>query len=371
MSKKNKEQEINVESQTFLYNYLNAFSPVGQETEGQKIWTDYIKQFTSNVNKDAYGTAWGVYTNTKLFPVMQDKKKVVIEAHCDEIAWIITNIESDGFIRVKRHGGSDNMIAASKSVIIHTHDGQKVKGFFGSPAIHVRSKQTEMGPEQHELWLDVGVDSSDRVKELGIEVGCIATFDDQFQEVGDYYVGRSLDNKIGGYIIAEVLRQISEEKVKLPYDLYVVNSVQEEVGLYGARLIAKRLQADIALVHDVCHNTNHPKMNKSKDGDIKGGNGPCLEFTSQNHRGINSMIREVAKSNDIPVQLTVGSYGNDTVSFFLENTPTAILASPLKYMHTTVEMVHKKDVENCIKLYIEILKSITPEWIDSINNPKV
>jgi putative aminopeptidase FrvX len=371
MSKKGKEQEVDIESKTFLYDYLNAFSPVGQETEGQKIWIDYIKQFTTNVNKDAYGTAWGIYSNTKLFPVIQDRKKVVIEAHCDEIAWIITHIESDGYIRVKRHGGSDNMIASSKSVIIHTHDGQKVKGFFGSPAIHVREKNTTMGPEQHELWLDVGVDSLERVKELGIEVGCIATFDDQFQEVGDYYVGRSLDNKIGGYIIAEVLRQISEEKIKLPYDLYVVNSVQEEVGLFGARLIAKRLQADIAFVHDVCHNTNHPKMNKSKDGDIKGGEGPCLEYTSQNHRGINSMIRDIAKVNKIPVQLTVGSYGNDTVSFFLENTPTAILASPLKYMHTTVEMVHKKDVESCIKLYVEILKSITPEWIDSIKNPKI
>ena len=135
MSKKNKNQE-SVESQTFLYNYLNAFSPVGLETEGQKVWTDYIKQFTSNVNKDAYGTAWGIYASTNLFNLL-DKKKVVIEAHCDEIACIITNIESDGFIRVKRHGGSDNMIAASKSVIIHTHDGQKVKGGFGHLGVAV------------------------------------------------------------------------------------------------------------------------------------------------------------------------------------------------------------------------------------------
>jgi len=166
MGKKNKNTK---NSNSFLYEYLNAFSPVGLETEGQKVWIEYIKQFTSNVNKDAYGTAWGIYSSTNLFNLL-DRKKVVIEAHCDEIAWIITNIESDGFIRVKRHGGSDNMIAASKSVIIHTHDGQKVKGFFGSPAIHVRDKNVTMGPEQHDLWLDVGVDSSDRVKELGIEV---------------------------------------------------------------------------------------------------------------------------------------------------------------------------------------------------------
>ena len=132
-------------------------------------------------------------------------------------------------------------------------------------------------------------------------------------------------------------------------------------------MIAKTLQADLALVHDVCHNTNTPKIDKAKDGDNKGGEGPCLEYTAQNHREINKMLREVAKDKKIPVQLTVGSMGNDTMAFFLENTPTAILATPLKYMHTTVEMAHKKDVKYAIKLYVEFLKALTPEKILSIN----
>lgn len=357
-------------SKEFLYNYLNAFAPVGQETEGQNVWVDFVRPYSKNnvVQKDPYGTAVAVYSNGDSLD--ENRKRVVIEAHCDEIAWIITQIEKEGYIRVHRHGGSDNMIAASKSVIIHTHDGKKVKGYFGSPAVHVRDKYTVQGPEPHELWIDVGVDSDEEVAKLGIEVGCLVTFDDPFNEVGNYYVGRSLDNKIGGYIIAEVLKRLHDENVTLPYDLYVVNAVQEEVGLFGARLIAQQLKADIALVHDVTHNTNHPKMNKAKDCDVKGGAGGCLEFTSQNHRGIISMIREVAKTKEIPLQLTVGSYGNDTVSFFLENTPTAIIATPLKYMHTTVEMAHKDDVESIIKLFIETLKTITPEWIDSIKNPK-
>jgi putative aminopeptidase FrvX len=356
----------------FLYAYLNAFAPVAQETEGQNIWIDYVKPLADKVSVDAYGTAYAILAGNQ--PSLADRMgipyKVVIEAHCDEIAWIITQIESDGMIRIKRHGGSDNMIAASKSVLIHTHDGKKVPGIFGWPAVHVRDKYTEMGPEVHELWVDLGVDSAEKVEELGVEVGNIITFDDQFKELGDYYIGRSLDNKIGGYIIAEALRKIKENNIKLPYDLYVVNSVQEEVGLFGARLIAKQLKADLALVHDVCHNTNHPKMNKAKDGDIKGGEGPCLEYTSQNHRKINAMLKQIAKEKELPLQLTVGSYGNDTVSFFLEGTPTAILATPLKYMHTTTEMVHKKDVETCINLYVEFLKELTPSKIDEINNRK-
>ena len=261
------------------------------------------------------------------------------------------------------------MIAASKTVLIHNSNGEKIRGVFGSPAIHVREKRTDMGPKINELWIDCGFESDKEVAEAGIEVGNLVTFDDQFSEMGDYYVGRSLDNKIGGYIIAEVLRKLHENNITLPYDLYVVNAVQEEVGLFGSRLIAQTLKADIALVHDVCHNTSHPKMDKSKDCDTRGGNGPCVEFTSQNHKSIISKIRETAKEKEIPLQLTVGSYGNDTVSFFLENTPTAIIATPLKYMHTTCEMAHKKDVSMAIELFYQTLLRITPEWIDDVKNP--
>ena len=359
--KKNKE---------FLYNYLNAYSPVAQEAEGQQIWSDYIKPYVDFLKQDAYGTSYGVLKSKlrKYETLNVNTHKVVIEAHCDEIAWIITNIEKTGMIRVKRHGGSDNMIAPSKTVMIHTHDGKKVRGVFGWPAIHTRKEYTSMGYDQHELWVDCGLKNKASVLEAGVEVGNLITFDTQLEEIGDYYVGRSLDNKIGGYIIAEALRTIVKKGIKLPYDLYVVNSVQEEVGLHGAKKIAKELKADLALVHDVCHNTNTPKIDKAKDGDNKGGLGPCLEYTAQNHREINKMLREIAKDKKIPVQLTVGSMGNDTMAFFMENTPTAILATPLKYMHTTVEMAHKKDVDACIKLFVAFLKALTPQKINEINN---
>jgi len=353
--KKNKE---------FLKKYLNAFAPVAQETEGQMIWTNYIKQYVDFLKQDAYGTSYGILKSKKT----KSPLKVVIEAHCDEIAWIITNIEGDGMIRVKRHGGSDNMIAPSKTVMIHTHTGTKVKGVFGWPAIHTRSAGTIKGFEPHELWVDTGLKDLKAVNKAGVEVGNLITFDDQFHVMGDYYVGRSLDNKIGGYIIAEALRKIVEKDIDLPFDLYVVNSVQEEVGLHGAKMIAKTLDADLALVHDVCHATDHPNMNTAKDGDNKGGAGPCIEYTSQNHRGINAMLREIADKNKIPLQLTVGSQGNDTMAFFMENTPTAILATPLKYMHSTVECAHKKDVKSAINMFVAFLTELTPEKINEINN---
>ena len=346
----------------FLKDYLNAFSPVGNEIEGQKVWVDYIKPIVNEMKVDAYGTAYGLIKGSN------SDKKVVLEAHCDEISWIVTEIESNGMVRVKTNGGSDNMIAPSMTVMVHTHAGKKVPGVFGWPAIHVREKRVEMGPEVHELWIDLGVDTAKKVSKLGIEVGNCVTFDQKFFEMGKYYVGRSLDNKIGGYIIAEVARELREEGTILPFDLYVVNAVQEEVGLFGARLIAKTIKPDLALVHDVTHNTNSPKMNKAKSGDIKGGSGPVIEYSSQNHKDLINIVRDVAKEKEIPLQLSVGSYGNDTVSFFLENVPTVIVASPLKYMHTTIEMVHKDDVAAAIRVFKETLKKLTTGTIVTIND---
>lgn len=343
----------------FLENYLNSYTPTGEEYEGQKIWIDELSKYVDSTDSDAYGTAYGVVNGSS-------DKRVVIEAHVDEISWMVINIESDGFLRVKRNGGSDNMIAPSKTVVVRTHKGEYIRGVFGYPAVHVRKNYTEQGLDQNELWVDLGL-TKEEVLTKGVEVGNMVIFDDKFSKIGNYYTGRSLDNRIGGYIILEVAKRLKENNVKLPFDLYVVNSVQEEVGLYGAKMIAQTLKPDMAIIHDVCHNTNTPRYDKSKDGDVKGGNGPVLEYTAQNHRKIVSKIREIADSNEIPYQLSIGSYGNDTMGFFLANggTPTTIIATPLKYMHTTVEQAHVDDVENAIKLFYNYLINIDVDFINS------
>jgi putative aminopeptidase FrvX len=360
-------------SKQFLNDYINAYSPVAQEWEGQKIWADYVKQHVDEMHSDAYGTVYGIIKskdqdeieekvlkdplNNGVFP--PNRYKVVIEAHCDEISWIISHIDSDGLISVNRHGGSDAAIAPSKSVLVHTRKNGKIRGVFGFPAIHVRKTADEKAPKAENLWIDLGLADKKAVEDAGVEVGNLVTFEETFSELGDFYCGKSLDNKIGGYIIAEVAKKIKENNMTLPFDLYVVNSVQEEVGLHGARLIAQTLKADIALVHDVCHATDTPNMSKSKNCDIKAGKGPTLEYAAQNHRMIIDYIRDTAEANKIKYQVEVGSQGNDTMGFFFANTPTAIIASPLRYMHTTVEMVHKKDVEAAIELFYQCVINMT------------
>jgi putative aminopeptidase FrvX len=346
-------------SKEFLKSYINAYSPVAQEWEGQKIWADYLKPFVDEMHSDNYGTVYGIIKSKVQDEIEAkglERYKVVIEAHADEISWIITHIDADGLVYVTKHGGSDAAIAPSKSVLIHTRKNGRVRGVFGFPAIHVRSTtedKSALKPEN--LWIDLGLADKKAVQNAGVEVGNVVTFEEEFSELGDFYCGKSLDNKIGGYIIAEVARKIKEEKSNLPFDLYIVNSVQEEVGLMGARNIAREIKANVALVHDVCHATDTPKMSKIKNADIKAGNGPTLEYAAQNHRLVLDFIRDIADKNKIKYQVEPGSAGNDTVAFFLANTPTAIIASPLRYMHTTCELVHKKDVKTAINLFYQCL----------------
>jgi putative aminopeptidase FrvX len=347
---------INKKSEAFLYKYLNANSPTGFESEGQKLWVDFIKSYTDEWHLDNYGTAYGVINPGQDY-------KVVIEGHADEISWYVNYISDKGFINVIRNGGSDHIIAPAKRVKIHTDKGI-VKGVFGWPAIHTRTgKDNNLAPNLENIFVDVGAKNKEEVLEMGIHVGCVITFDDGFDKLNDkYYYGRALDNRMGGFCIAEVARLIKEKKKKLPFSLYVVNSVQEEIGLRGAQMIANNIKPDVAIITDVCHDTTTPLIKMAKHGEIKSGEGPALTFAPAVHNKLLKLIRDTAKDEKIPVQLTASSRstGTDTDAFAYSNggVPSALVSLPLRYMHTTVEMAHIKDIENVIKLIYESLLKI-------------
>ncbi len=339
-------------SKDFLYKYLNNESPTGFEQSGQKIWLDYIKPFTDSYFTDTYGTAVAVVNP-------EAKYKVVIEAHSDEISWFVNYISKEGYIYVIRNGGSDFVIAPSKRVKIHTDKGV-VPAVFGWPAIHVREKREEGKMDEETVVLDCGAASDEEVAEMGIKVGCVATFDDQLTELnGKFLAGRALDNRLGGFVIAEVARRIRENNVKLPFGLYVTNAVQEEIGLRGAQMIAERIKPNVAIVTDVTHDTTAPGYNKIKQGEQKCGKGPVLSFAPAIHHNVINMLFEVAEKNKIPYQRAALSRfsGTDADAFAYSNegVATALISMPLKYMHTTVEMAHLDDIENAIKLFYEFL----------------
>lgn len=345
---------ITTKSEKFLEKYLNNPSPTGFESEGQKLWLDYMKPYVDEYIVDNYGSVAGIINPGK-------KYKVVIEAHADEISWFVHYITKDGFIYLMRNGGSDHMIAPSKRVNIHTDDGV-VKAVFGWPAIHMR-KGKEEAPSMKNIFLDCGCTSKEEVEALGIHVGCVATFEDEFMILNkNKYVGRALDNRMGGFMIAEVARLLKESKTKLPFSLYVVNSVQEEIGLRGAQMIAERIKPNVALVTDVCHDTNTPMVNKIENGDLKSGDGPVLTYGPAVQNNFLKQIISTAEKKKIPFQRAVvsRSTGTDTDAFAYSNdgVTSALISLPLRYMHTTVEMVHKEDVENSIRMILETVKSI-------------
>lgn len=347
---------MNKSSEKFLFEYLNANSPTGFEYTGQKIWVDYVKPFVDEWHLDDYGTAYGVINPEKDY-------RVVIEAHADEIAWYVNYISKDGFISVIRNGGSDHIIAPSKRVKLHTKDGV-VDGVFGWPAIHTRrGSNSKLSPTLENIFIDVGAKDKDEVLNMGIHVGTIVTFDDDLMKLNDkYYVGRALDNRMGGFCIAEVARLLKKNKKSLPFSLYIVNAVQEEVGLRGAQMIAERIKPNVAIVTDVTHDTNTPLVDKKIRGDLKCGNGPSLTYAPAVHNLLLNQIIEVAEKNDIPFQRSASSRstGTDTDAFAYSNdgVPSALISLPLRYMHTTVEMSHQDDVENVIKLIYETLLTI-------------
>ena len=351
MKKTNKVLGMRPESFEFLTAYLNNYSPSGYETAGQQLWMEYIKPYVHEMYTDVYGTAVGVVNPDAPY-------KVVLEAHADEIAWRVSHINDDGYIYVKTIGGPDVQIAPSKRVNIFTKDGI-VKGVFGWPAVHVR-KDDEPKPELNNIFIDVGATSKDEIAEMGIHIGCVVAFEDQLTTLKDtYLVGRALDNRIGGFMIAEVLRKLHKNGIKLPFGLYVVNAVQEEIGWRGAEMIARRIQPNVAIVTDVTHDTSSPLYDKIKDGTVACGKGPSLCYAPSVQNNLLSMLMGVAEQHDIPFQREVAMdyTGTDTEAFAYSNqgVASALISLPLKYMHTTVETAHKDDVKAVINLMYHFL----------------
>lgn len=345
----------------FLRDYINNPSPVGFEAAGQKLWLNYLTPFVDETFTDPYGTAVGIINPGTDF-------KVVIEAHADEISWFVNYITPEGLIYLKRNGGVDHLIAPGQRVFIHTRKAGLVKAVFGWPAIHTRlgTADKETAPKVENLCLDCGARNRQEIEALGIQIGNVVTYQDGFDELAnDYYIARAFDNRIGGFMIAEVARMLKETNTQLPFSLYIVNAVQEEIGLRGAEMIARRIKPNVAIITDVTHDTSTPMINKMIEGETFCGKGPSLSFGPAVHNKLLQLVQDVAAEKEIPVQLRAvsRSTGTDTDSFAYANDgcPSVLISIPLRYMHTTVEMLHKNDIEQTIRLMYETLRTLTPQ----------
>ncbi len=354
----------------FLFHLLETPSPTGFEMRGQQVWADWIRDHAPEVDCDAYGSTWA-----KL-PGKTDRI-VMLEAHADEIGYMIKHIDDRGFLRIDRVGGSDAATARGRRICILGEKGE-VTGIIGNTAIHLRRDEvgSEKSPAVHELWVDVGASNAAEVTEMGIRVGHPAVYlYGPLELAHKRIIGRALDNRIGGYIIAQVMKRIGAQKKKMGFTLICLNAVQEEIGGNGAMMATYRLKPDVCVCLDVTHATDTPGIDPNKFGRVNLGGGPTLSHGTANHPLVVKRLIEVAAKGKVPIQHEASSRftGTDTDKIFhsREGVPSALVSLPLRCMHSVVETAHLDDIQHIIDLLTQFVLSLDAKdsFHQSLNAP--
>ncbi|MFB6304972.1 MAG: M20/M25/M40 family metallo-hydrolase [Haloferacaceae archaeon] len=322
----------------FLDRLLTTPSPSGFEQLGQRVWLEYVSDFADETRVDDYGNAVAVHEGG-------DGPSLAFAGHADEIGYIVRRIEDEGFLRVGAIGGADRTVSRGQHVTVHADDGP-VQGVVGQTAIHLRDKEDESVPDLKEQYVDVGADDGEEARDL-VDVGDPVTVSTTVRDLhGTRVSARGLDNRVGVWAAAEGLRRAVEADVDAT--VYAVSTVQEEVGLQGARMVGFDIDADAVVAVDVTHATDHPSLGAEQRGPVELGAGPVVTRGSANHPELVDLARTAADDADVDVQLqAAGSRtGTDADAFYVSQggIPALNLGIPNRYMHTPVEVVDLEDL---------------------------
>jgi len=343
-----------------LLDILATPSPSGWEKAGQSKWMELVRDFSDRVETDAYGNAWA-----ELKGAHKSAPRVMLEAHSDEIGFIVRHVDEKGFLAIGPIGGSDRTLAPARAVSIFGSKG-RVPGIIGNTAIHLRNTNKDKIPEWKDLFVDVGAHSAAEVAKLGIRVGNPAIFESAAMEFhGTRIVARAVDNRIGGFILALALEKLKARRSKPQATTFAVNCVQEEIGSQGAKMVAHRLAPSVALIFDVTHATDTPGIQAKEHGLVELGKGPTLSHGAANHPLVVERLIAVAAKEKIPLQHEAISRSTrtdaDVIYTALDGIPCALISVPLRYMHSPVEMVSLKDVGSAARLAAGFVASLSPK----------
>ena len=337
----------------FLESLLNSKSVSGFEDEALAIFEEYLKPYSS-VFRDNLNNCYAFINSSS-------SKRILIEAHIDEIGFQVTYIDDMGFVYVRQNGGVDCATLPGSIVEIHTSDNKVVSGVIGKKPTHVQKPEERAKVvELEDLWIDTGL-SKENVTEL-ISVGDVVSFQPNFFRLDENrIISKGLDDKIGVFIIAEVIRLLSKENLGI--GVCAIATVQEEVGCKGAKVCVENIKPQMAISVDVGFATDVPNISKKRYGDIVLGKGPVINCNTDCHREMVNIAKTVSKSTNLNIQLNanpISTGGTNTASLQVSNkgVKTLLLSIPNRYMHTQVEMCDLRDVETTIKLIVEIIKYI-------------
>lgn len=348
------EQEVfhmDAKSRQFFMELLTTPSPSSMEMAIQKKWMAYIKPFAHDIRTDDAGNVIGVLNPEADF-------KVLLAGHSDEIGFVITRIEEDGFLRFSKMGGISPKIAVGMKVEILGYR-KTITGVIGANAEHHGGVKDKV--EFEDLYMDCGARSREEIAQF-VQVGDLAVYKRDPEWLMDRYItGRGLDNRTGAFIVAEVLRKLSEKQIHV--GVYAASTVNEETNLGGAYFAAAGVNPTMAIACDVTFATDYPGVNQTKYGDVKLEHGPVLAKGAPINRKINGLIEQSAKAlnMDIQYELTPKNTGTDAdrMRYTGNGVPIALVSLPLRYMHSPVETVSIKDIEAEIDLLVHMIEHLS------------
>ncbi|API90923.1 endoglucanase [Virgibacillus pantothenticus] len=340
-------------NQEFLLELLNTPSPSSCEMEIQKKWMKYVKKFADEIRTDHAGNVIGILNPEAPF-------KVLLAGHCDEIALVINRIDEHGFLHFDKMGGINPKAAVGMMVTV-LGESTRVTGVIGVNAQHHGGLKNDFGLE--DLFIDCGFRTREEA-EKQIHIGDLAVYKTEPEILLDRYIaGRGLDNRTGAFIVAEVLRKLTETNCQV--GVYAASTVNEETNMGGAYFAAAGVEPDMAIACDVTFATDYPGVNTNKYGDVRLEKGPVLAKGAPINRNMNQLLEKTAKSlaMDIQYELTPRMTGTDADKMRLtgKGVPISLVSLPLRYMHSPVETVSIKDIAEEIELLVTMISSLTGE----------
>ena len=348
---------MRAESLEFFKAIVNVPSPSGYEEHAAEIYRQYTKSFADDVTTDVHGNVIAVL-NPKA------KMKVMLAGHMDEIGFIVHYISDVGMLYFSGIGGHDSTIAVGQRVWVH--GDKKVAGVIGRKAIHLlEDDERKKKPELKDLWIDIGAANRAEAEKY-VSLGDVVTYQYEYQELlGDRVAARGFDNKMGSFVVAEALRLLKSKKGLDPsVGVYAVATVQEEIGLRGARTSAYGIDPQTGLAVDVNHAIDYPGVSKMKHGQLDVGKGPSVMRGANTNPIVFKMIVDAGKAEKIPFQIDVapGGTGTDANAMQISRSgmATGLLGVPLRYMHTPCEILSLTDVEDCARLMAAYCRAVKP-----------
>ncbi len=340
----------------FAEKLVNADGIAGNEKEIYNILKAELEPVTLEITRDKIGSFISKSRH-------DGDVKVMLAAHMDEVGFVVSKIDDNGFIFIKPVGGWWSQVVLAQKVKITTRDGKKFNGVTGSKPPHILSATARKKPiDLDDVYVDLGVDSKQEVIDLGINIGDMITPNIEFEVMNNekYLLAKAWDNRIGCYIMSEVMKRIHEDE--LSCSVYGVATTSEEIGLRGAKTAANFINPDIAIAIDTSIDGSTPQINGAVSAKL--ASGPIMlvmDATLIAHVGLRNHLIDLAEKNNIPYQLDIlmgGGTDGGAIHVQKSGIPSLSLVIATRYLHSHTSIIHQDDVNNAIELVYNFLKGL-------------